>query len=192
MIVRVHGKEIETTPEQPFYVDGKGWTAAQELEVGDLLISTDGKLTAVEELRFTSDKQPVYNMSITNDHTYFVGDANWNFSVWVHNTYLYRAGDGPNTSYIGISKNVPRRAREHFRKYGCRVKEIEGIGDVVHKKSRALEHLLIEKYGRKVNRSGTSLGGQLDNLNRGIDPRKLSQFTDELSWAKQLIELMDL
>ena len=87
MIVRVNGKEIETTPEHPFYVDGKGWTDAQELEVGDLLISTDGQLTPVEDVRFTGETKPVYNMSITNDHTYFVGDADWQFSVWVHNTY---------------------------------------------------------------------------------------------------------
>ena len=72
MIVRVNGKEIETTPEHPFYVDGKGWTEAQELEVGDLLIGTDGQLTPVEDVRFTGETKPVYNMSITNDHTYFV------------------------------------------------------------------------------------------------------------------------
>ena len=88
MIVRVHGKEIETTPEHPFYVDGKGWTDAQELEVGDLLISTDGQLTPVEDVRFTGETKPVYNLSITNDHTYFVGDVGWQFSVWVHNAHI--------------------------------------------------------------------------------------------------------
>ena len=189
MIVRVHGKEIETTPEHPFYVDGKGWTDAQELEVGDLLISTDGQLTPLEAIRFTSEKQFVYNLSITNDHTYFVGDADWGFTVWVHNDCVYisfaKNGD---VSYVGITNKFKRRAGEHLRKNGREIKRIKGLENVTRKQARAIEHLLIERFGRKFNRAGQSLGGKLDNVIRAINPKKHSQFGEELAWAAKILK----
>ena len=36
----------------------------------------------------------VYNLRVATDHTYFVGDAEWGFSLWVHNTYIVT----PNTA----------------------------------------------------------------------------------------------
>jgi hypothetical protein len=41
--LHVGGQLIRTTAEHPFYVYDKGWVAAGELEIGDLLSSHDGR-----------------------------------------------------------------------------------------------------------------------------------------------------
>ena len=85
--LRIGGQTIETTAEHPFYVDGKGWTDGCDLKIGDQLIGSDGTLTPVESVDFTGEIKPVYNLRVSQDHTYFVGSATWGFSVWVHNVY---------------------------------------------------------------------------------------------------------
>jgi RHS repeat-associated protein len=84
--LHVAGKLIRTTAEHPFYVRGKGWTAAKSLVAGDLLRSHDGQWLAVESANDSGEVAPVYNMRVEEYHTYFVGSAEWGFSVWVHNT----------------------------------------------------------------------------------------------------------
>ncbi len=89
------GRIIETTAEHPFFVAEKGWVPAENLEVGDLLVGHDDKLTRLDSLRVTERYEAVYNLRVAEDHTYFVGDDDWGFSVWVHNAYsIRRATDG--------------------------------------------------------------------------------------------------
>ena len=85
--IQVGGRLIRTTPEHPFYVEGKGWTPAKSLVAGDLLRSHDGRWLPVESARISGEVAPVYNLRVADDHTYFVGSAEeWGFSVWVHNS----------------------------------------------------------------------------------------------------------
>jgi len=84
--LRVGGKLIRTTGEHPFFVRGKAWTAAKNLEEGDLLRSHDGQWLAVEAVRDSGESAPVYNLRIADYHTYFVGSREWAFSVWAHNS----------------------------------------------------------------------------------------------------------
>ena len=81
----VGGQVLGTTAEHPFWVDGQGWVASGELQVGDVLVSHTGELLKVEGLRDTDDVQTVYNLEVEEDHTYFVGCDEWGFSVWAHN-----------------------------------------------------------------------------------------------------------
>jgi hypothetical protein len=39
----------------------------------------------VESTRATGEVAPVYNLRVEEYHTYFVGSAEWGFSVWAHN-----------------------------------------------------------------------------------------------------------
>jgi hypothetical protein len=66
-------------------VPGKAWTAAKNLEEGDLLRSHDGQWLPVESVRDSGESAPVYNLRIADYHTYFVGGRQWAFSVWAHN-----------------------------------------------------------------------------------------------------------
>jgi hypothetical protein len=88
--VTVGGRVLGTTAEHPFWVRGQGWVSAGELRVGDELVSHTGELLKVEGLRDTDDVQTVYNVEVETDHTYFVGCAEWGWSVWAHNQYAQR------------------------------------------------------------------------------------------------------
>ena len=85
--MRVGGQVVRTTDEHPFYVLGKGWVKAAFLEVGQLLLGHDGRLTAIEAIADTRSVETVYNMRVADYHTYFVGCEEWGFSVWAHNAY---------------------------------------------------------------------------------------------------------
>ncbi|MDR1643893.1 MAG: HINT domain-containing protein [Clostridiales bacterium] len=79
--ITVDGEVIDATAGHPFYVDGRGWVEAGELNTGSLLLDNNGitkKVTAISNLRL---EYPilVYNFAVENNHNYFVG------YVLVHN-----------------------------------------------------------------------------------------------------------
>ena len=79
------GETIDTTTNHPFYVEEKGWVAAGDLDVGDILITADGSKVEITELELENLAEPisVYNLEVADFHTYFVGE----YGVLVHNTY---------------------------------------------------------------------------------------------------------
>jgi hypothetical protein len=89
--VQVKGKVIRTTSEHPFYVWGKGWRAARELEIGDRFRSHDGRM--VEEVGDSGTWEKVYNCAVEDWRTYFVGEAGWGFDVWAHNACSATSGE---------------------------------------------------------------------------------------------------
>jgi hypothetical protein len=84
--LRVGGQVIRTTLEHPFWVRHKGWTATRDLRFGDELAGKDGEWTTVDAIDSTNEYANVYNIGVSKEHTYFVGDDGWEFSVWAHNT----------------------------------------------------------------------------------------------------------
>jgi hypothetical protein len=85
------GRSIRTTSEHPFKVRGKGWTLAHELRIGDRLVCADsGETVTVESIRDTGERELVYNLRVADFHTYFVGDEDWGWAAWAHNTYTQR------------------------------------------------------------------------------------------------------
>src|SRR5262249_10195657 len=47
VLLHLGGTGIRTTAEHPFYVIGRGWTAAADLRPGDALLATDGQTTTL-------------------------------------------------------------------------------------------------------------------------------------------------
>jgi intein/homing endonuclease len=86
VIVRVcvEDEEIETTPTHPFWVIGKGWVAAGDIEAGDKVYLYSGEGREVKEVRFEYLDTPikVYNFEVEDWHTYFVSEQD----VFVHNS----------------------------------------------------------------------------------------------------------
>jgi Pretoxin HINT domain len=87
MILRVQGRDIGTTPEHPFWVRHAGWTPAGELKPGMELSTHDGRWVPVDAVRDTGEYQTVYNLRVSDYHTYFVGDDDWGWTAWAHNAY---------------------------------------------------------------------------------------------------------
>ena len=83
-----HVESLVVTDEHPFYVEGRGWTAADELLVGERVLGGGGKLLTVSGNAddYRQDGITVYNFEVGGDHTYFVadgaGEEDW---AWAHN-----------------------------------------------------------------------------------------------------------
>ena len=82
--VIINGEEIKATEKHPFYVEGKGWVVASELNCGDIVIREDGSKAKVESVKTEKLEKEieVYNFEVEDFHTYFVGENR----ILVHNT----------------------------------------------------------------------------------------------------------
>jgi len=194
--VRGEGGNEETvvaTDEHPFYVEGRGWTAAKDVRSADRLVSPDGgAMTVVANV---DDKRTggvaVYNFEVEDAHTYFVADGDGvDGFFWVHNICVYQEITKGRPSYIGFTtQTIEARAAQQLRTHGRSVASVRGLEDLSTKKlGRALEHLLIQKYGRK----GIDPAGILTNINRGIDPAKIGKYTQELKEATAILKRLRL
>lgn len=54
----------------------------KDLQVGDLLVQSDGNKIKVDSIELEEKQVTVYNMTVDGFHTYFVSDL----GIWVHNT----------------------------------------------------------------------------------------------------------
>jgi RHS repeat-associated protein len=90
-IIKLHVGEqiIETTDNHPFWIEGKGWVFADELQVGDKLQKADGSNLTIDKVEFVKLDEPVtvYNFTVADYHTYYVTDI----GIWVHNTNCFDA-----------------------------------------------------------------------------------------------------
>ena len=77
-------ESIETTPEHPFYVKGKGWNPTSSLKVGQSLQLHNGTTVVVKEIDTSVQLGKVYNLTVANTHNYYVGQD----GVLVHNCDL--------------------------------------------------------------------------------------------------------
>jgi len=76
-------ESVFATSEHPFWVDGKGWVAANNLFTGDVLRRIDrGPTLQVHAIRRTGQSHDVHNFEVEGVHSYFVGRA----GVLVHNS----------------------------------------------------------------------------------------------------------
>ena len=113
------GETIDTTTNHPFYVDGKGWVAAGDLEVGDTLVTVDGDEVEVSDVEVEKLAEPilVYNLDVADFDTYFVGEH----GALVHN-YDPRKTSGTVTG--GDNATNPEKVMSAGGKYGIIPKEV--------------------------------------------------------------------
>ncbi len=68
--------EVETTPEHPFYVRGE-WVPARALVAGDSIVSASSAVGHVYSALTEHRPQVMYNLTVADAHTYFVGAGEW-------------------------------------------------------------------------------------------------------------------
>lgn len=73
----IDGETITTTPEHPFFTQERGWVAAGELWRGAHIRKADGSYGAVDSFSFLLRSQAMYNLTVTDAHTFFVGQHEW-------------------------------------------------------------------------------------------------------------------
>ncbi len=82
----VDGDSVTASTNHRFFVVGKGWTEAMELNRGDLLLMQGGAHIRVDGrvCRVETNSVPVFNLTVGVAHTYFVGPQR----ILVHNRKL--------------------------------------------------------------------------------------------------------
>jgi hypothetical protein len=93
----VNGEMIRCTYTHRFYARFKGWTPANELELGDQLKTPDGRWLNVTNKIFTETIEPVFNIHVADNHTYFVSNGDKDHFVLVHNQYEDAQNTTPQT-----------------------------------------------------------------------------------------------
>jgi intein/homing endonuclease len=74
---------LVTTPEHPFAKVGVGWTRAADLTRGDRVETAGGEHATVVGVEIREvQPTPVYNLTVSRTHAYFVGAQ----ALLVHNT----------------------------------------------------------------------------------------------------------
>jgi len=99
-----NGEKIVTTGVHPFYVQGKGFVEAGYFAVGNAIIARAGPAAAITKIEQTAP-ETVYNLTVDNDHTYFVGSKDG--GLWVHNA-KYCEGEVPAEDTL-LYRGVARR-----------------------------------------------------------------------------------
>lgn len=74
------GTLIETTWSHPFYIEGKGWVKAENLQAGDVSKTAEGSLT-ITKVHVDPRSEEVYNFHVSKVNTYMVSDR----AIVVHN-----------------------------------------------------------------------------------------------------------
>ncbi|MBP5578232.1 MAG: hypothetical protein J6X56_01925 [Ruminococcus sp.] len=94
-----------------FYVSGRGWVAAGDLNVGDEVYLIDGSAAYITgaELEQLAEPVTVYNLEVEGLNTYFVGDE----AVLVHN-YENKTTKGFWKDYDKLSPEEQRAAKEAY------------------------------------------------------------------------------
>ena len=81
--IQLGEERIDTTTEHPFWVDGYGFKAAEDLLPGEYVETADGELLQVisVEKEYLDEPVTVYNFEVEDWHTYYVSEE----EVLVHN-----------------------------------------------------------------------------------------------------------
>jgi RHS repeat-associated protein len=93
----IDAETLTTTAEHPFYVEGHGWLPAEALRAGLRVRRSDGGFGLVRALALERQPQRMYNLTVAQAHTFFVGRGQW----LVHN-----AGCGPHGNSRATTKTA--------------------------------------------------------------------------------------
>jgi len=72
---------ISVTSDHRFHTTERGWVVSAELQIGEAIESLDGRRLMFEARSAQARKAPTFNLSVAEDHNYFVGES----GLWVHN-----------------------------------------------------------------------------------------------------------
>jgi RHS repeat-associated protein len=105
--ITADGETIHTTDEHPFLNADGVWVNAQDLQVGDEVVSADGDVGIVEAIERIDEPQMMYNLSVAVVATYLVGDGKW----VVHNV------DRPDVPNWGTSFDIALGVTEYVNQF---------------------------------------------------------------------------
>ncbi|HEY0684428.1 MAG TPA: Tox-REase-5 domain-containing protein [Steroidobacter sp.] len=106
-VVETEGSRLAVTEEHPFWVQGRGWTPVRDIAVGAPIATAAGDTLVLANRRVDAALQ-VFNLTVADDASYFVGDDR----VWAHNATCtvrvpYYVPRSPSNFAIGATDGGP-------------------------------------------------------------------------------------
>ncbi len=124
---------ISVTAEHPFWLEDKGWVSVANMVPGDKCITISGNLIELVSKTLVKKTVQVFNMTVDDHHTYFVGSC----GIWVHNK-----GDGEDLiDSIAKRFDLTKKQREAFSEAIHNYKDNCGRGGNDNLSKRVLEEL---------------------------------------------------
>ena len=105
-------------------IDNAQWIDASNLKAGYQLLSEDGQWQVVQSVKQTEEPLSAYNLTVDNDHTYFVTGSDSTYGVWVHNDCWNSLPDG--AKYNGKTTPDGRKLVTFIDANGKRVTAYKG------------------------------------------------------------------
>ena len=92
-----------------------------------------------------------------------IDDATTDFAIPCGNTTVYQSIDElGNVQYIGITDNLERRAAEQLREKAIEIDAMPGLQGLSRDAARAVEQVLIERYG--LGKNGGTLLNKINSI----------------------------
>ena len=90
------------------------WVDASNLKAGYELLSQDGKWQVVQHVEVKDEPLSAYNLTVDNDHTYFIAGNYKVEGVWVHNEcdYTYEAAPYHGTTSNSVKNKAPSNPQQ--------------------------------------------------------------------------------
>lgn len=145
---------IEVTAEHPFWVQGKGWVEAKNLEWEDPIATVNGDAVMYQN-EYVNKPIRVYNFTVNSTHNYFAGSM----GAWVHNAVVcaVTGADLPEVKKA-VNSNLPHASARSVER---------GVFPDAKSANAALKDLT-----KKISKDGFPEGSILDtaNANRVLVP----------------------
>lgn len=177
---------LGVTREHPFWVRDQGWVKAYRLAPGDQVFTESGAWARVVSNTPRTTRQYVYNLSVADDHTFFVGKV----GAWVHNcaaAISANAAASPRAQvvYQIVETNLATGGTEVL-KYGISSTGVNALGFSLRAERQVAALTRLAKpgyaYSSRVIRqvaSGTGARGVALKLERNL----VYRYRDITAWA---------
>jgi intein/homing endonuclease len=107
--IYIKGEVLEATSDHPFFIGGK-FIKVKDIKAGDMVQLYDGKKAKIDSIILEANSHySVYNFTVGDYHTYFVGDL----SVLVHNSGPCPTKKGGESRYHGDDPKSERVGRQN-------------------------------------------------------------------------------
>ncbi len=144
LLLKTTTELIKTTPDHPFFLVGRGWTAARHLRPGNrVATAVEGRSATIVETRLARvPPTPVYNLTVEEQHVFHIGRE----KLLVHNDC------GPRLGSVRRLKNAIAYAKEarSLREFG----KSQGEWGLLDERKMAA----LMAYSRQKNLTFTVLG----------------------------------
>jgi RHS repeat-associated protein len=171
----IDGEVISTTGEHPFWTPDKGWVEANDLVVGSLVMTEDGRIIDIDGVETRNGEFTVYNFAVEGFHSYFVSEL----GILVHNApypknpYTSQSND----SLLKSKNSFQNLIEEHQKKlkdYLSNPDAFDNQGLLANAPTPEIRQKIIEGRANALRKQIDKQTGELQKINNVLQDRGLN------------------